>query len=60
MSGLEVATKVTHGLKPTLPTTLNPELSQLLLQCLETQPEKRPHFETLMNQLEEIQRLYES
>lgn len=47
---------VIAGLRPTLPDDLNPDLKQLIVECWNGEPEKRPTFSTICQKLEKIQR----
>ena len=42
---LMAATKVTHGLRPTIPSNVHPDLQTLLTDCWKTSPTDRPDFE---------------
>lgn len=46
------ATKVTHGLRPTVPDWVNPQLVQLLNECWSVSPTARPDFEKICARLE--------
>jgi serine/threonine protein kinase len=52
---VNVAIKVSNGLRPQLPSNRPEKLCELLKRCWETKPEDRPSFDEIYETLNEIQ-----
>jgi len=51
---VQAATKVTHGYRHPLPSDMNLFIVQLINECFEEKPEKRPEFDKIFARLESI------